>query len=157
MDGPRLSHLSFFPSSCPFVWFPAGHSCHMAFPCLLLKETIDAPADPRLPGRGGASQGRGCDGLAFLSMVDIFALVSWLKGAQKKRKALPPEVPDVDRAFVRCQAQDQELCCAHCLVRWALISFALCHSWGVEFCQDALLAQCHILQGSDSRCQKPAS
>ena len=39
---------------------------------------------------GGPPRGGGCDGLAFLSMLDIFTLVRWLKGAPRKRKTRPP-------------------------------------------------------------------
>lgn len=39
---------------------------------------------------GGPPRGGGCDGLAFLSTLDIFTLVHWLKGAPGKRKTRPP-------------------------------------------------------------------
>lgn len=53
-----VSRLSFFPSSCPFVWFPARCSSHVAFPCLLVVDSIDVLADPRLLGGWGPSQGK---------------------------------------------------------------------------------------------------
>lgn len=45
----------------------------MAFLCLLALETMDASADSRLPSWvGGLPRGEGYEGLAFLSVLDIF-------------------------------------------------------------------------------------
>lgn len=71
------SHSSLLPA--PFVWFPAGQSSHVAFPCLLCQKGIDASADPRLLGGWGPSLGRGCDRPAFLSVLDISLLSPGLK------------------------------------------------------------------------------
>lgn len=38
----------------------------------------------------------GCDNLAFLFMFDIFTLVPWLKGAQRKKKTCPPQVQGIE-------------------------------------------------------------
>lgn len=69
----------------------------MAFPCLPEEDSTDVLAGPRLlSGQGVPGERAVMDGLAFLSVLDIFTLVSWLKKAQRKRKTFPPQVHSTD-------------------------------------------------------------
>lgn len=57
---------------------------------------------------GGPPREWGCDNLAFLFTIDIFTLVPWLKGAQRKKTCLP-QVRGIDQACFTCQAWGREL------------------------------------------------
>lgn len=75
----------------------------MVFPCLLVRRSIDAPADPRLLGGWGAIPG---DRAMTVFLCLIFSLLSSGLNEHKERGRLTLLRLEAVTGFVKGQAQD---------------------------------------------------